>query len=105
VLANLIAMLEDRGHRVLDATSGAAALRIIEDEPGLDLVISDQIMPGMTGFQLSEAIKTARPDLPVIIASGYGELPVRPGRPLRRLAKPFTEHTLAETIAAEFAEV
>jgi len=99
VLMNIAAMLEDLGHRVIDVDSGAAALDLIESGLRVDLVISDQAMPGMTGVQLFEMIHARRPNLPLVLATGYAELPIGIEIPIRRLAKPFTQHELAEVVA------
>jgi len=98
VLMNVAAMLEDLGHSVIDVGSGAKALELIEAGTPVDLVISDQAMPGMTGVQLLDAIKARRPHLPVILATGYAELPPGIDISIRRLAKPFTQRELAEAV-------
>ena len=97
VLMNTASMLEDLGHKVFEATSGREALDILRREKTIDLVISDQAMPHMTGLQLAEAIKSEWPKLPIILATGYSELP--PGADLPKLAKPFMQHDLAKAIA------
>ncbi|HSA80855.1 MAG TPA: ATP-binding protein, partial [Geminicoccaceae bacterium] len=68
-------MLKDLGHRVIEAPSGGRALEILGAGAAVDVVITDQAMPGMTGTQLAARIRAAWPDLPVIIATGYAELP------------------------------
>jgi PAS domain S-box-containing protein len=98
VLMNVSAMLEDLGHRVIDVGSGVKALEVIDAGTPIDLVISDQAMPGMTGVQLLKAIRERRPDLPVILATGFAELPSGADRGVRRLAKPFTQRELAEAV-------
>jgi len=98
VLFNTSAMLEDLGHSVLEATSGAEALVILRRE-GVDLVITDQAMPRMTGVQLLETLRAEWPGLPVILATGYAELPGGAGEGLPRLNKPFSEQELARAIA------
>ncbi len=102
VLMNIVAMLEDLGHTVLHAESGHDALAILEADLNIDLVVSDQGMPGMTGSQLAHEIKLRRPLLPVIIATGYTELPGDVDPSLYRLVKPFTQHDLAEALAASY---
>ncbi|HEV7274847.1 MAG TPA: PAS domain S-box protein [Devosiaceae bacterium] len=97
VLLNTVAMLEDLGHRVFEATSGREALEILRREEGIDLVISDQAMPNMTGTDLAAAIREEWPTKPVVIATGYAELP-EAHRHLPRLAKPFSLDTLAAAI-------
>ncbi len=54
----------------------------------------------MTGSELAEAVRSDWPDLPIIIATGYAELPEGPAQALRRLAKPFFEQDLAQAIAS-----
>jgi PAS domain S-box-containing protein len=102
VLTNLSAMLEDLGHQVLEANSGQQALEILRQNTPLDLLITDQAMPRMNGLQLIAEIKAERPDLPVLLATGYAELP--PGSPnFPRLAKPYMLHHLAAAIETALA--
>ena len=102
VLFNTLAMLEDLGHSVLEARSGPEALDILEKNP-VDLVITDQAMPQMSGMQLIAAIKERWPGLPVILATGYAELPAGATQGMPKLAKPFSETDLASTITRLFA--
>ncbi|MGC1303169.1 MAG: PAS domain S-box protein [Caulobacteraceae bacterium] len=102
VLMNTTSMLEDLGHAVIEASSGQQALERLSAAPAVDLVISDQVMPGMTGLQLACAIRSERPALPIILATGYAELPADAdaGPILHRLSKPFRQRELAEAVAA-----
>jgi PAS domain S-box-containing protein len=100
VLMNTAAMLEDLGHTVLEATSGPQALRVLRRSQDIDLVITDQIMPGMTGTQLIEAVQTDYAALPVIIASGFSELPEDGLAGRVRLNKPFKQAELAHALVA-----
>ena len=68
-------MLEDLGHTVREANSGEEALNILAEGAKIDLVVTDQAMPRMTGVQLAEAILAEQPNLPIILATGYAELP------------------------------
>jgi PAS domain S-box-containing protein len=97
VLTNTAALLEDLGHHVVRARSGKEALELLEAHPHVDLVITDQVMPRMTGLQLREAILKARPQLPVLIATGYAEMPADAGA-APRIAKPFTQRELADAV-------
>ncbi|MGV3576761.1 MAG: PAS domain S-box protein [Devosia sp.] len=99
VLMNTAALLEDLGHEVVEAFSGGDALQKFRSRGDIDLIITDQAMPNMTGTQLIEAIDAARPGIPAIIASGYGEGVELPGRPVERLGKPFDQARLAKSIA------
>ena len=92
------AMLEDLGHTVREANSGEEALKILAQGTKIDLVVTDQAMPRMTGVQLAEAILAGQPDLPIILATGYAELPVGLASKLPRLSKPFTQEQLANAL-------
>lgn len=102
VLFNTLAMLEDLGHVPLEARSGPEALDILEKN-AVDLVITDQAMPQMSGLQLIAVIKERWPSLPVILATGYAELPAGAIKDMPKLAKPFSETDLANTITKLFA--
>ena len=103
VLLNTAAMLEDLGHTVLEAASGKDALQILRREPRIDLVITDQAMPHMTGSDLAAAIRAEKPDLPIVLATGYAELPPGADEGLPKLSKPFRQHQLADAIARTVA--
>src|SRR5215510_7100470 len=68
-------LLEDLGHTVIKASSGADALVVLRDGQAIDLMITDYAMPGMTGLQLAEEARRLRPDLPILLATGYADLP------------------------------
>jgi PAS domain S-box-containing protein len=99
VLMNTAALLEDLGHKVVEAHSGGDALKKFRARNDIDLIITDQAMPSMTGTQLIKAIDEDRPGIPAIIASGYGEGVDLPGRRVERLGKPFDQMRLAKSIA------
>lgn len=67
-------VLELQGYQVLTARSAPEAMRALSDHP-VDLVLTDQIMPGGTGTELAQSIKMTTPDLPVILISGINEMP------------------------------
>jgi PAS domain S-box-containing protein len=97
VLTNTAALLEDLGHEVLRAKSGREALEHLHRRADVDVVITDQVMPRMTGLQLRDEIRKTRPDLPVVIATGYAEMPVGAGE-APRIAKPFTQRELGDAV-------
>jgi signal transduction histidine kinase len=67
-------MLERLGYQVISETSSMEALKGFRAQPhGFDLVITDVIMPSMTGLELAEKLLTVRPDIPIILCSGVGE--------------------------------
>ncbi|MBB4083709.1 PAS domain S-box-containing protein [Brevundimonas lenta] len=103
VLTNTTAMLDDLGHEVLSASSGREALALLHQHPEVDLVVTDEVMPGMTGTELAVAIRARAPQMPVILATGYADLLLET-KPrslnLPRLAKPFTQAQLAKAVDA-----
>lgn len=94
VLDNTVAMLEDMGHMVSSASSGSEALEMLPRIADLGMVISDQLMPGMTGVQLAREIAASRPYLPIMLVSGYSDLADDPMMKLPLLAKPFNQRSL-----------
>jgi CheY-like chemotaxis protein len=96
ILMSTVDMLEDLGHSVLYAHSGPKALELLKDYPDIDLLITDFAMPGMTGAQLARSARSLRPDLPVLLATGYAELP--DASDFARLSKPYQQEQLAAKI-------
>src|ERR1700722_1400111 len=79
------ALLEDLDHTVIVVNSAAEALdQLSRRGDTIDLLLTDHAMPGMTGFELAAKARLARPDLPVILASGYAEIPSGEGLGLFR---------------------
>jgi PAS domain S-box-containing protein len=91
-------MLEDLGHEVVEAGSAAEALTLLQAGAGLDMVITDQAMPGMRGTELAAQIGRKYPGLPIILATGYAELPNEEDPGLPRLSKPFRQEDIAKII-------
>jgi signal transduction histidine kinase/CheY-like chemotaxis protein len=98
-----VSLLEDLGHAVIAASSGAEALALLRDGKKIDLLITDYAMPGMTGLQLAEAARALRPTLPILLATGYADLLVRPSFDLPRLSKPYHQRELALQIGSLLA--
>ena len=91
-------MLSDLGYRVIEAASAEEALSVVGNGGHLDLVVTDHLMPGMNGTDLARAVRDRRPDLPVLVVSGYAEVDgVAPDLP--RLTKPFRKDELAASLA------
>ena len=95
--------LEARGYRVLAAASAAEALELVASHPGpIPLVITDVIMPGMSGGELAERVAALRPEARVIFVSGYTDDTIAhhgvldPG--VHFLQKPFTLDALARKV-------
>jgi nitrogen-specific signal transduction histidine kinase/CheY-like chemotaxis protein len=92
-------MLVDLGYDVMEAGSAEAALRMVDDGLDPDLLVTDHLMPGMTGAQLVRALRAARPALRALIVSGYAEAEgIDPDIP--RLTKPFRSADLAASLSA-----
>ncbi|MBB4192397.1 signal transduction histidine kinase [Rhizobium aethiopicum] len=95
VRTGTVAMLEDLGHLPREAASATQALEFLAGGQECDLVITDHAMPGMTGAELARHLRSAFPNLPVILASGYVELAEDQGLGrMLRMAKPFTQEQL-----------
>jgi CheY-like chemotaxis protein len=90
-------MIEDFGHSTMEARSGEAALKVLRERADIALVITDQVMPEMTGLQLADAIKAEWGGIPVVLASGYSELPIK-SLGYVRLQKPFAQAQLSAAI-------
>jgi CheY-like chemotaxis protein len=101
VSAGTAAMLEDLGHTVREASSAAEALALLEEDRDIDLVITDHVMPGMSGVELARRLRQSRPDLRVILASGYADLVAgdKLDFPLPRLPKPFLQADISRAIS------
>jgi PAS domain S-box-containing protein len=91
-------MLADLGFAVKEAASAEEALRLIDDGLEIDVLVTDHLMPGMTGVDLVRALHRRHPSAPALIISGYAETDsIAPD--LLRLAKPFRQADLAATLA------
>lgn len=98
VRASTADMLLDFGYQVQEANSGEAALALVRNGARPDLLVSDHLMPGMTGVDLIRAAREIQPGLPVLIVSGYAEADeLAPDLP--RLTKPFRRSELAAKLA------
>jgi signal transduction histidine kinase/CheY-like chemotaxis protein len=98
------AMLRALGYSAVSSTNAAMALSIIRDDPfAFDLLITDQTMPGMTGDELAMGAKAIRPDLPIILCTGYSarinEATAKQAGALALLFKPLSRDELAEAVA------
>jgi signal transduction histidine kinase len=99
VLNGTAALIEDLGHISIEAQSGTEALAKLAAGVQVDLVITDHAMPNMTGLQLVRSIQDQFPGLPLILATGYAELPGEAAvLGLAKLSKPYSQHDLAVAI-------
>jgi PAS domain S-box-containing protein len=97
--------LERAGYRVLAVADGEDALRLAVTTPRIDLVLTDVVMPGMSGPQVAEHLRAARPGVPVLFMSGFSQdlpdsLAPPPGSLLQ---KPFTPEVLVARVADAIA--
>jgi CheY-like chemotaxis protein len=100
VRASAAAIIEDLGYRVIAVENGEQALRVIDSPAEIDVLMTDQAMPEMTGLQLAQATAKKRPHLPVIVVSGFAELETNSAQGWRRLPKPFRRAELADALAS-----
>jgi response regulator RpfG family c-di-GMP phosphodiesterase len=96
-------ILEMSGYTVLEASNGADALRISDHYPGaIPLLVTDVVMPQISGRQVAERLTAARPDLKVLYLSGYTDDAIVHHGVIDKgtafLQKPFTPHTLARKV-------
>ena len=103
VLAAMRTMLVNEGYRVLDAASGDEALDVFKANPGIDLLLTDIVMPGeLQGTTLATTLRAMRADLPVVFMSGYASEATVHGNGLRpediRLMKPIQRRDLMQAV-------
>nr|WP_232792833.1 PAS domain-containing protein [Caulobacter hibisci] len=92
-------MLVDFGYEVVETSSAEEALSLLHSGLHPTLVVTDHLMPGMSGAQLARVLRVERPQLPVLIVSGYAEAEgIDPE--VARLTKPFRSAELAESLSA-----
>jgi signal transduction histidine kinase len=102
VMTGTAAIIEDLGHMPIEAQSGAEALAKLATGIEVDVILTDHSMPGMTGIQLAARVREVFPDLPIILATGYAELPEDPNAMMRliKLTKPYSRQEIAAAIHA-----
>jgi PAS domain S-box-containing protein len=105
----VVAQLAELGYAVIEAANGEAAIGILGRGEPLDLLFTDIVMPGgMTGYDLARAARTLRPDLKVLLTSGFPKTTTederRPGEFSHLLIKPYRRAELAAKIRAVLDE-
>ncbi|MCW8086651.1 PAS domain-containing protein [Sabulicella glaciei] len=91
-------MLSDLGYEVIEAASAEEAIHLVNNGEAFDLLVTDHLMPGMTGTGLAHAVRSARPEVLVLLVSGYAENEgIAPDLP--RLTKPFRKDELSASLA------
>jgi signal transduction histidine kinase/CheY-like chemotaxis protein len=91
-------MLVEMGFQVIESHSGEDALQKLARLPHLDLLVTDHLMPTMTGPELARAVRSERPRTAIVVISGYSEAADMPPD-LLHLEKPFLQADLATTVA------
>ena len=104
VATGTVAMLDDLGHCAIESGSAEEALRLLESDPGIEVVITDHAMPGMTGTELAARVRKRWPRLPIAIATGYAELPPGGSIDLPHLLKPYGQKELASLLSSLLEE-
>lgn len=92
-------MLSELGYAVLEAGSAEEAVSLLDEGQTIDVLVTDHLMPGMTGTELARHVARTRPDLPVLLVSGYAELEGVDAE-LPRLTKPFRKDELVAMLLA-----
>ena len=99
--------LSSRGYTVLEASNGVEAIEVLEKHGGVDLVVSDVVMPEMDGPTLLKELRRRDPDVKIIFVSGYAEEAFAKNLPsqeqYRFLAKPFTLKQLVAEVKQTLA--
>ena len=100
VLVTLGAFLEGAGFDVLKASGADAALKMVMSTPGIDALVTDVAMPGMSGVDLVLQVQEHRPDLPSVIVTAFADPAVLAALPAttRILRKPFRRADLVRTV-------
>ena len=91
-------MLTELGYVVIEAASAEEAMQLVDEGNHFDLLITDHLMPGMTGTDLASALRNVRPDVPILLVSGYAEIE-GVAADLPRLTKPFRKDELASCLS------
>ena len=95
--------LNEIGHTVMEAGDGTAGLKLLDSGEPLDLLITDVGLPGLGGLDLAQAARAARPNLPILLITGYAGKSLQTSRLAPRmevLRKPFTLDELAAKVQA-----
>ena len=98
IAMSTVDMLEDLGHTVIEANSAKRALEILDAGQAVDLMMTDHAMPGMTGVELARIVRGRCPNMPVLLATGYADIPAGQMSNLPRLAKPYQQAQLRAEI-------
>jgi CheY-like chemotaxis protein len=104
VLNTLGAILVRAGHNTLKATSGVAALDLLDQSGALDLLLTDVLMPGLNGFNLARMALMRRPSLKIVFLTGFYEVAQALKDPLAETRKLLRKPILPAELTAAVAE-
>ena len=102
----ILGVLEDLGYNAIEAADGPEALKVLQSDARIDLLVTDIGLPGLNGRQVVDAARDRRRDLPVLFMTGYAESAamargfLEPG--MQMMTKPFTMEALASRIRTIF---
>lgn len=89
-------MLIDLGHRVVWVSDARAAAALLRSDQPVDLLMTDYLMPDMNGLELASLSRQVRPDLPVMVVTGFADIPAERDSQLLWLQKPFSQRALCK---------
>ena len=95
-------LLADLGCKVLSADSAQRALELLKAE-NVDLILSDVVMPGMSGVELARRVREDHPTVPVLLATGYSDEILKRGSEFAVLSKPFGAADLSKALSSLLA--
>jgi signal transduction histidine kinase len=96
VLTGTAALIEDLGHVAIEVPSASEALAVLAAGEAIDVIVTDHAMPNMTGLQLAHCVQEKYPGMPIVLATGYAELPADPAEfGIVKLAKPCSQSEIA----------
>jgi len=100
VVAGTTGMLEELGHDAIHAVaSGEEALAVLRRDGNFDLLLTDHMMPGMSGMKLAAQARAMHPSLPILLASGFAEIDGVAVVEWPRLRKPYSLNDLSAALA------
>lgn len=99
VLAGTAALINDIGHTAIEAQSADQALEMLASGVTVDVVITDYAMPTMNGLDLARSIREQYPGIPIILMTGYAEMPQEQAEPwLSKISKPCSQRAISSAI-------
>lgn len=103
VRSGTAAILADLGHTVIEASGGSSALALLRSRQDIDVLVTDYLMPGMTGAALVREVREFAPRLPVLLVTGFANTAADVPDDVGKLAKPFRQSELSARINALLA--